>query len=137
MGYLAMSFNCCSPFRLWVAMNFVKFDDSKTEFVVAGRITHQSSHDRHLHRESVIPAKSKTRNNGAVIDSSCGLKAHVNMVCRSTYCRLWSIGKIRKYLDLCTAQIATHALVTSNDYLNGRMLGLPANQLGTVSLIFL
>ncbi|KAI0229681.1 hypothetical protein LSAT2_019947 [Lamellibrachia satsuma] len=55
---------------------------------------------------------------------------HVNMVCRSIYYHLRSIGKIMKHLDVSTAQIATRALITSKlDYLNGLLHGLPACQL--------
>ena len=73
------------------------------------------------------------------------------MVCRSTYYNLRGIGKIRTYLDVSTAQITIHALVTPKirtyldvstaqitihalvtpklDYLNGLLHGLPACQL--------
>ena len=58
------------------------------------------------------------------------------MLCRSTYCYLQNIGKIRKYLDVSTARIATHALVTSKlDYLNGLQHGLPACQLAKLQRV--
>ena len=58
------------------------------------------------------------------------------MVCHSTYYHLRSIGKIRKYLDVSTAQITIHALVTSKlDYLNGLLHGLPACQLAKLQRV--
>ena len=80
--------------------------------------------------ESVSPAILKARNIGAMIDSNCGLHAHVNMVCRSICYHLQRFGKIRKYLDVSAAKIAIQALVTSKlDYLNGLLHGIPACQL--------
>ena len=64
------------------------------------------------------------------MDSGFGLRAHVNMVCRSAYYHLWNIGRVRKYLDTKSAKMAVHSLVTSRlDYHNGLLYGLPAGQL--------
>ena len=121
---------CITEVSLWMAMNFLKLDDSKSKFVVVGakgQLTKAAVTDISIW-ESVSPAKS-TRNIGAVNDSSYGLQAHVDMVCRSIYCHLRNIGKIRKYLDASTVRIAGRTLVTSKlDYLNGLLRGLPACQ---------
>ena len=70
--------------KLWTAWKFLKLNDNKTEFVVVGakwQLTKAAVTDISF-GESVIPAILKARNICAMIDSNCGLHAHVNKVCR-------------------------------------------------------
>ena len=97
---LAAMDRCITEVRLWMAWNFLKINYNKTEFVVVGakgQLTKAALTDIST-GESVIPAILKARNVGAMNDSNCGLHAHVNMVCRSIYYHLRSIGKIMKHL---------------------------------------
>ena len=48
-----------------------------------------------------------------IIDSTCSLKDHVANVCRSINFNLYSIGKIRKYLDRPTVEKLVNATITS------------------------
>ena len=54
-----------------------------------------------------------------IFDSTCCLDAHVAKLCRSINFNLYSVGKIRKYLDGPTAEKMINATVTSRlDYCN-------------------
>ena len=58
--------------------------------------------------------------------STCSLRDHVSNVCRSINFNLYSIGKIRKYLDRPTVEKLVNATITSRlDYCNSLMFGIP------------
>ena len=70
--------------------------------------------------------KSHPRTLELFIDSTCSLKDHVSNVCRSINFILYSIGKIRKYLDRPTVEKLVNATITSRlDYCNSLMFGIP------------
>jgi hypothetical protein len=123
---------CIAEVRAWLAANFLKLNDDKTEFVVIGskgQVTKAGVTGISI-GESIIRTTTKARNIGGVMDSSYGLHSHVSMMCSSAYLHMRNVGKIRKYLDSRTAQIAIHSLVTSRmDQLNGLLHGLPDYQL--------
>ena len=123
---------CIAEVRAWLACNFLKLNDEKTEFLAIGTKVQLAKADVTSINigEERIQVSSKARNIGAVFDSDFGLQPHVSAVCRSAYYHLRNIGKIRKYLDKGAAQVAVHALVTSRlDNLNSLLYGLPACQL--------
>eukprot|EP00919_Chromeraceae_sp_WS-2016_P020899 GHVR01049592.1.p1 GENE.GHVR01049592.1~~GHVR01049592.1.p1 ORF type:complete len:126 (-),score=0.05 GHVR01049592.1:212-589(-) len=54
------------------------------------------------------------------------MDAHIKAVCRSAFFQLKQISQIRNALDMKTAQMFVHALVTScMDYCNALLYGLP------------
>ena len=58
--------------------------------------------------------------------STCSLRDHVANVCGSINFNLYSIGKIRKYLDRPTVEKLVNATITSRlDYCNSLMFGIP------------
>ena len=63
---------------------------------------------------------------GVIFDSTCSLRDHVSNVCRSINFNLYSIGKIRKYLNRPTVEKLVNAIITSRlDYCNSLMFGIP------------
>ena len=66
--------------------------------------------------------KDPPRNLGVRFDSTCSLKSHVQAVCKSANYDLYSLGKIRKYLDKPTTQIMVNCLVTSKLDCNNALL---------------
>ena len=63
---------------------------------------------------------------GVIFDSTYSLRDHVANVCRSINFNLYSIGKIRKYLDRPTVEKLVNATITSRlDYCNSLMFGIP------------
>ena len=61
---------------------------------------------------------------GVIFDSTCCIDAHIATVCRSINFNLYSVGKIRKYIDGQTAEKVIYAIVTFRlDYCNSLLYG--------------
>ena len=68
------------------------------------------------------------RNLGVLFDCTCSLDAHVTKICKSVNFHLYSIGKIRKYLDKPTTEKIVNASITSRlDYCNSLLYGAKSN----------
>ena len=67
---------------------------------------------------------------GVTCDMHMSFHAHVSSICRSSFCHLRNLSKIRKYLTKESAAVVVHAFVTSKlDYCNALLCGLPIYQL--------
>ena len=49
--------------------------------------------------QSISPSDDPPRNWGVIFDSTCCFDAHIAKLCRGIIFNLYSVGKIRKYLD--------------------------------------
>ena len=97
-------------------LNLLKLNDAKTELLF---ITSRPSTSLLLH----ISIKFGDQ---YIFDSTCSLKDHVSYVCRSISFNLYSIAKIRKYLDQPTVETLVNAIITPRlDYYNSLMFGIP------------
>ena len=120
---------CVDDIRAWMKLNLLKLNDDKTELLV---ITSRPSTSQSLHisikvgDQDISPSEEPPKNLGVIFDSTCSLKDHVSNVCRSINFNLYSIGKIRKYLDRPTVEKLVNATITSRlDYCNSLMFGIP------------
>ena len=120
---------CVDGIRAWMKLNLLKLNDDKTELLV---ITSRPSTSQSLHisikvgDQDISPSEEPPKNLGVIFDSTCSLKDHVSYVCRSINFNLYSIGKIRKYLDRPTVEKLANAIITSRlDYCNSLMFGIP------------
>ena len=121
--------NCIEDIRAWMKLNLLKLNDDKTEMLV---ITSRPSTSQSLNisvkvgDQYINPSDEPPKNLGVIFDSTCSLKYHVANVCRSINFNLYSIGKIRKYLDRPTVEKLVNATITSRlDYCNSLMFGIP------------
>ena len=121
--------NCIEDIRAWMKLNLLKLNDDKTEMLV---ITYRPSTSQSLNisvkvgDQYINPSDEPPKKLGVIFDSTCSLKDHVANVCRSINFNLYSIGKIRKYLDRPTVEKLVNATITSRlDYCNSLMFGIP------------
>ena len=121
--------NCLKEVRLWMAQNYLKLNDNKTDFIIFS-----SQHNRTKVRTSnitigeshVSPAATVT-NIGATLDSSLSMEQEVKAKCKSAWGNLYCLSKIKKYLSteqLTTAVIAY--VISKLDQNNSLLYGLPA-----------
>ena len=117
---------CVNDIHTWMTENLLKLNGDKTELVV---ITSKEQISKSLNMsinvgEDIIEPdfKDPPRNLGVRFDSTCSLKSHVQAVCKSANYDLYSLGKIRKYLDKPTTQIMVNCLVTSKLDCNNALL---------------
>ena len=79
---------------------------------------------RYCH-QPIAPSMEPPRNIGVLFDSTCCLNDHVNTICQNINYQLYSIGKIRKYLDKPTTEKMINSAVTSRlDYCNSPLYGI-------------
>ena len=102
--------------------DFFKLNDDKTEITIItnreefGKISDISIK---VGDQSISPFIDPPRNLGVIFHSRCCLDAHVAKLRRIINFNLYSVGKIRKYIDRPTAEKIINATVTSRlDYCN-------------------
>ena len=117
---------CVADIRIRMNDNFLKLNDDKTELLIITtreELSKISDISIRVGDQSISPSDDPPRNLGVIFDSTCCLDAHVAKLCRSINFNLYSVGKIRKYLDGPTAEKMINATVTSRlDYCNSQYM---------------
>ena len=92
---------CVKDIREWMLSNFLKLNDSKTEFLILGTPQLSAKLPKNISitigDEIVSPSKT-ARNIGAIFYSNLQMSDHVSSICRSCYIHIRDIGKIRPHL---------------------------------------
>ena len=111
-----------------MAENFLKLNDSKTEFIIFGsKINVARVNDCSVHvGDSEVEPSGAVRDIGAMLDSALTMETQINNILKSCYFHLRSISKIRKYLTVESTKALIHAFVTSRlDGMNSLLYGIP------------
>ena len=109
-------------------VNFLKLNDSKTEFLIIGTKSHlqKLTVDTIMIGDESIAASPSARNIGAIFDSTVSMKEHIHTISRACYCHLRNIGKIRRYLTETATINLIHAFIASKlDHMNSLVYGVP------------
>ena len=118
---------CVADIRIRMNDNFLKFNDDKTELLIITTredLSKLSDISIKVGDQSISPCDDPPKNLGVMFDSTCCLDTHVDRLCRSIKFNLYSVGKIRKYLDGPTAEKIIDATVTSRlDYCSSLLYG--------------
>ena len=118
--------------------NFLKLNDSKTEFQILGSVSDLKSHKNievRVGNSNISPCDC-ARNIGAHLDSTLDMRSHVNSIIKACYIQLRYISKIRRYLTLDSTKKLIHAFVSSRlDNLNCLLTNLPDEQIKRLQLI--
>ena len=124
--------SCIAEIRSWMALNFLKLNDSKTEVLLIGS-THMKKNmpfqNLTIGQDTIAPSET-ARNIGAIFDSHMLMRDHISQVCKGAWHHLKQIGQIRDYLDPDAAATLMHSFVTSRlDNFNSLLYGVPSNQI--------
>lgn len=119
--------NCICDIRKWMKSNFLKLNDSKTEFLVLNsRQMKPIDESCIVIGEESVDAVKSARNIGAMIDCNLTMESQVSNVCRNCYLSLRQISQIRQYLTEDATATLVNALVTSKlDCNNSLLIGIP------------
>ena len=127
---------CIKDIQIWMTNNLL--NDDKTELIV---ITTHSNTSQNQHiginiGDSLItPSSEPPRYLWVLFDSTCSLNDHASKICKSINYNLYSIGKIRKYLDIPTAEKMINCSITSRlDYCNSLLYGAKSYNISQLQL---
>ena len=104
---------------IWMNDIFLKLNDDKTELLfitTCEELSKISDISINVGDQSISPIDDPYRNLGVTFDSTCCYDAHIAKLCRSINFNLYSVGKIRKYIDWPTAEKMANAIVISHLY---------------------
>ena len=98
---------CIKDIKTWMTNNLLKLNDDKTELIIittSETTSHQEDFVINIGDSPIAPSMEPPRNLGVLFDSTCCLNDHVNKIGQNINYQLYSIGKIRKYLDKPTTE---------------------------------
>jgi len=131
--------NCLCEIRRWMENNHLKLNDSKTEYMVIGSKFLVNKIDSPLTiqiGEETVTASASVRNIGAHLNTNMDMSAHIKSVCRSCYCHLRNISRMRPFLSDEAAATIVHAFISSKlDFMNSLLYKVPECHLRRLQLI--
>ena len=110
-------------------LDFLKLNDSKTEFMVLGsKVQIEKVDIEHIRvGNSYIVQATSGCTLGVMIDSNLTLDCHVTAMSKAAFCSIRKIGKICKHLTRDAAETIIHAFVTSKLDSNNSLLYVITN----------
>ena len=128
---------CIVEIRHWMRNNYLKLNDSKTEFILIGS-RHKLDKIKDIHikiGDSIIAPVRQVRNLGVIMDDSMTLTSHVSSTVKSASFQIRNLGRIRKFLTPQATEQLVHAYVTSRlDMGNSLLFNLPKEQIHRLQL---
>lgn len=129
--------HCLSDIRDWMASNFLKLNDDKTELVLIGNPKRLAKiHDFELSVGSIkVKPSPCARNLGVYFDNSLSFKPFVQKTAASATYHIRSLVAIRDHVprDLLR-QLCTSLVISRLDYCNAVLTGLPKCSLRPLQL---
>ena len=124
--------SCLEDVKSWMISNKLKMNYSEAEFIIIS--SHQQFAKIDLMRIRVgefrISAVDDVWNLGAYLDKNMSMKTHIEFKCNTSFCQLYSLRRIRKYLSCQATETLIHAFIFSHiDNCNGLLNGVPKYQI--------
>jgi len=118
-----------STLSCWFSYNWLALNPSKSDAILLGTQKRNRTLSE-LHSVNVAGSVIKLTNNvkllGVTLDNSLAFHKHVNLVSQSCYYHIKALRHIRHILDIPTASLIAHSLVSSRlDYANSLLYGAP------------
>jgi hypothetical protein len=129
---------CIKIIKDFLLENKMKLNDGKTEILLMAspRKIKNIDIDSLMIGETNVKPTNAARNLGVMFDEGMKLDKHVSNICRTGFLKLRQLASIRSSLDMKTAKIAANAFViTTLDYANSVLYGLPKKQLHRIQLV--
>ncbi len=126
---------CLHDIKYLMSLNFLQFNNDKTEIMVFGPTVASSGIVKHLG-----PLSSNLCNCvgklGVAFDPVLSFDKQISAFVESSFFQLRSIARIKKMLSLKILQTVIHAFITSRlDYCNSLYLGLPKSSVYRLQLV--
>ena len=130
--------NLLVEIKTWMTENWLKMNDSKTEFLYFG---HPKQIDKTVYNEINVMDCTVRRSDairllGFTLDSRLTCKQHIKNKCLVALTNINRIKKISKYISLDSGKVLASALILSHfDYGNALLTGLPKSTLKPMQLL--
>uniref|UniRef100_A0A669DV26 Reverse transcriptase domain-containing protein n=1 Tax=Oreochromis niloticus TaxID=8128 RepID=A0A669DV26_ORENI len=125
---------CLKDIRAWLALNFLNFNEKKTEVIIFGP-----------NGPGVPPSdlgpltscvKSIVTNLGVKFDTALKMDKQVNTVVRKSFFQLSQLSKVKPFISFCDLERVLHAFVTTRlDYCNGLYIGIDQASLSRLQMV--
>ncbi len=110
--------NCLRDIKSWMASNFLKFNDNKTEIIFFGQTENLASVNVNLGPLAVYN-KVVVKNLGVWFDGELKFDKQINNVVKSCFFNLRLLAKVKTFLSANDLEKLIHALIFSRlDYCN-------------------
>ncbi|XP_046547715.1 BTB/POZ domain-containing protein 6-like [Haliotis rubra] len=99
--------------REWMAVNYLKLNDSKTEFLAIGSRQQLQKMPPGITLKigtEDVKTSNSARNLGIIFQSNMSLDEYVKSLCKSCFFHIYNIGKIRNFLDTETTKLLMQTL---------------------------
>ena len=130
--------DCIEHVAEWMGDNKLKMNDEKTELIAIGtrsKINQVTATNMSV-SGCIISFSQSVRNLGFYLDQTLSMDAHISQLCRTLFCQLRRIGKIRSFLSTDAAnKLAVSFILSRLDYCNSLLAGLPENKLSKLQRI--
>ena len=120
---------CIQAIQLWKIKDKLRLNDNKTEFMIIGtrKQLAKVNTDGLSVGESIIAPVTSIRNLGSWFDQNLSIKPHINKICKAASFHIYSIRRIKKYLNNDAIQTLVHSIVIGRlDYCNSLLFKVPA-----------
>ena len=120
--------SCLADVRSWMQVNFLKLNESKTEFIIFSTRQQLSKVGMINIRmdDNVIQNVPSVRNLGLHFDEELKHASHVNKLTSVSFNMIHNLARICHELDIEMTKTLVQALVLSHlNYCNGMLLGIP------------
>ncbi len=127
--------NCLRDVKSWMALNFLKFNDSKTEIILFGQIENLASVNVHL---GPLAAHNKVavKNLGVWFDRELKFDKQINNVVKSCFFNLRLLAKVKPFLSAIDLEKLIHAFIFSRlDYCNTIYIGVNQTALARLQVV--
>ena len=124
--------NCIADIKTWMAVDKLKLNDDKTEFLIIGtRAQLEKINITELRIGQVmVSSVSNARNLGSWFDNNLSIKTAINKTCQSAFYHLHNIRRIKRFLCFEDRKAIVQAIVMSRiDYCNSLLFGVPSTHL--------
>ena len=118
--------SCLVDVTNWMTTNELKLNTEKTEHVILySRFRLPPRLPSIKIGTDIIKPTNKTRNIGVIFDNTVTMSFHINNIVKGAFYHLRNEAKIRKYINVTTAEVLVHAFINSKlDFCNSLLHGL-------------
>ena len=123
--------SCLVDITNWMTTNKLKLNTDKTELLILHSKFRLSPRlpSIKIGTDTIEPT-NKARNIGVIFDNTVMMSFHINNIVKVAFYHLRNIAKIRKYINVTTAEVLVQAFIISKlDFCNSLLHGLPSMKL--------